>query len=89
MLCDKKCGGLCSIVKGIESKFGVKVDNYTFKKVDFMDGSLDLPEQGKFYTMAIVPGYKILADIAGDGKKLFHTPLNGKPIKENPDPNDY
>lgn len=87
--CSSKKGSLDCIVKEIENNFNVKVGNYSHKKVDFMDGSLDLPEPGMSYSMAIVPGYKILAGITGNGKRLFHTTLDGSLIKENPDISNY
>lgn len=88
--CKCKCGSsLDCVVKSIESRFSLKVDSYLYKKVDFMDGSLDLTEPGRMYPQVITPGYKILTDIAGDGKRLFHSTLDGKLIKENPDTGDY
>jgi hypothetical protein len=44
----------------------------TVEDVEWPDGALGVPEDGAFYTMAIVPGYKIT--LAHDGTEyIYHT----------------
>lgn len=45
--------------------------------VTWSDGSLGCPEEGMVYTQALVPGYRVILDIAGD-ELAFHAPESGE-----------
>lgn len=38
----------------------------TAEAVTWSDGSLGCPEEGQMYTQALVPGYRVVVDVAGE-----------------------
>ncbi len=53
--------------------------------VTWSNGSLGLPERGRMYTMALVPGFRITLSYEGT-TYAYHTNENGRNIKINPHP---
>lgn len=45
--------------------------------VTWPDGSLGCPEEGMVYTQALVPGYRVVLDVAGE-ELAFHAAENGE-----------
>ena len=45
--------------------------------VTWSDGSIGCPEEGMMYTQALVPGYRVILDIAGE-ELAFHAPESGE-----------
>lgn len=45
--------------------------------VTWSDGSIGCPEAGMMYTQALVPGYRVILDIAGE-ELAFHAPESGE-----------
>jgi hypothetical protein len=45
--------------------------------VTWSDGSLGCPEEGMMYTQALVPGYRVILDIAGE-ELAFHASQTGE-----------
>ena len=61
--------------------------------VTWGDGSIGCPEEGMMYTQALVPGYRVILDIAGE-ELAFHAPESGEffacadpiePVENSPD----
>ena len=61
--------------------------------VTWSDGSIGCPEAGMMYTQALVPGYRVILDIAGE-ELAFHAPESGEfkpcrspiePVEGSPD----
>ena len=48
----------------------------TAKGVTWSDGSLGCPEEGQMYTQALVPGYRVVLDVAGE-KIAYHASGSG------------
>ncbi len=81
--------GIDSIIKEIEKRFSLKIESYKYKKVEFGNPALELERPGEMVCEVITPGYKILAKVKDDGKKLYHSTLDGKFIRENPNITDF
>ena len=47
------------------------------ESVTWSDGSIGCPEDGMMYTQALVPGYRVVLDIAGE-ELAFHAPESGE-----------
>jgi hypothetical protein len=45
--------------------------------VTWSDGSIGCPEDGMMYTQALVPGYRVILDVAGE-ELAFHAPESGE-----------
>lgn len=45
--------------------------------VTWSDGSIGCPEEGMMYTQALVPGYRVVLDVAGE-ELAFHAPESGE-----------
>ena len=44
--------------------------------VTWSDGSIGCPEEGMMYTQTLVPGYRVILDVAGE-ELAFHAPESG------------
>ena len=49
------------------------------ERVTWRDGSLGCPQPGRMYTMALVPGYRILIQ-SGAQQLDYHASLRGQPV---------
>ena len=59
---------LVSLVDLTSAETGVQLDEIrvvTAEAVTWSDGSLGCPEDGQAYTQALVPGYRVVLDVAG------------------------
>lgn len=94
-------GGLSDeLVDGVitlaEEETGVdrsEIEVVVAEAVTWSDGSIGCPEEGMAYTQALVPGYRVILDIAGE-ELAFHAAENGEfspcrtpiaPIEGSPD----
>ena len=60
---------LVSLIELASAETGVQVDEIrvvTAETVTWSDGSLGCPEEGQMYTQALVPGYRVVLEVAGD-----------------------
>ena len=60
---------LASLIELASAEAGVQVGEIrvvTAEAVTWSDGSLGCPEEGQAYTQALVPGYRVVLDVAGD-----------------------
>ena len=60
---------LVSLVELASAETGVQageIQVVTAEAVTWSDGSLGCPEEGQAYTQALVPGYRVVLDVAGD-----------------------
>ena len=60
---------LDSVVELAARDTGIDADEIrvvTAEAVTWSDGSLGCPEEGQMYTQALVPGYRVVLDIAGE-----------------------
>ena len=60
---------LVSLVEQASAETGVpiaEIQVVTAQAVTWSDGSLGCPEEGQMYTQALVPGYRVVLDVAGE-----------------------
>ena len=60
---------LVSLMEQAATDTGVPIDEIqviTAEAVTWSDGSLGCPEEGQMYTQALVPGYRVVLDVAGE-----------------------
>jgi hypothetical protein len=70
---------LVAVVDQAASGAGVdpsEVEVMTAEAVTWSDGSLGCPEPGMSYTQALVPGYRVVVEIAGE-QLSFHSDASG------------
>lgn len=73
-------GEVAAAVTDAAARAGVDPDAITVlvaERVEWSDGSLGCPEPGMMYTQAIVPGYRVVLDAAGD--QLHYHGADGQP----------
>ena len=70
---------LVSLMEQASAETGVAIDKIrvvTAEAVTWSDGSLGCPGEGQMYTQALVPGYRVLLEIAGE-ELAFHASATG------------
>jgi hypothetical protein len=70
---------LVSLVELASTDAGVQLDEIrvvTAAAVTWSDGSLGCPEDGQMYTQALVPGYRVILDVAGE-ELAYHASETG------------
>ena len=70
---------LVSLIELASVETGVQIDEIEFvtaEAVTWSDGSLGCPEEGQAYTQALVPGYRVVLDVAGD-EVAYHASDSG------------
>lgn len=70
---------LVSLLEQASAETGVAIDEIrvvTAEAVTWSDGSLGCPEEGQMYTQALVPGYRVILDVAGE-ELAFHASHTG------------
>lgn len=73
-------GMLDGVIALAEEETGVdrsEIEVVLAEAVTWSDGSIGCPEEGMMYTQALVPGYRVILDIAGD-ELAFHAPESGE-----------
>lgn len=73
-------GMLDEVIALAEEETGVdrsEIEVVLAEAVTWSDGSIGCPEDDKVYTQALVPGYRVILDIAGD-ELAFHAPESGE-----------
>jgi hypothetical protein len=71
---------LDDVIDQASNEIGVPVDEITVvtaEEVTWSDGSIGCPEPGMVYTQALVPGYRVVLDVAGD-EINFHAAQDGE-----------
>ena len=62
-------GDLVSLIEQASAETGVQAGDIqivTAEAVTWSDGSLGCPEEGQMYTQALVPGYRVILEVAGE-----------------------
>jgi hypothetical protein len=70
---------LASLTELASTDTGVQIDEIRVvaaESVTWSDGSLGCPEEGQMYTQALVPGYRIVLDVAGE-EIVYHASETG------------
>jgi hypothetical protein len=73
-------GMLDDVIALAEEETGVdrsEIEVVLAEAVTWSDGSIGCPEEGMAYTQALVPGYRVILDIAGE-ELAFHAPESGE-----------
>jgi hypothetical protein len=73
-------GMLDEVIALAEEETGVdrsEIEVVLAEAVTWSDGSIGCPEEGMGYTQALVPGYRVILDIAGE-ELAFHAPESGE-----------
>lgn len=73
-------GMLDEVIALAEEETGVdrsEIEVVLAEAVTWSDGSIGCPEEGMMYTQALVPGYRVVLEIAGD-ELAFHAPESGE-----------
>lgn len=73
-------GMLDDVIALAEEETGVDrsdIEVVLAEAVTWSDGSLGCPEEGMVYTQALVPGYRVILDVAGE-QLAFHAPESGE-----------
>jgi hypothetical protein len=73
-------GMLDDVISLAEEETGVdrsEIEVVLAEAVTWSDGSIGCPEEGMMYTQALVPGYRVILDIAGE-QLAFHAPDSGE-----------
>jgi hypothetical protein len=73
-------GMLEDVLAVAEEETGVdrsEIEVILAEAVTWSDGSIGCPEDGMMYTQALVPGYRVLLDVAGE-ELAFHAPESGE-----------
>jgi hypothetical protein len=72
-------GMLDEVLALAEEETGVdrsEIEVVLAEAVTWSDGSIGCPEDGMMYTQALVPGYRVILDVAGE-ETAFHAPQSG------------
>jgi hypothetical protein len=70
---------LLSLIELASAATGVQADEIqivTAEAVTWSDGSLGCPVEGQMYTQALVPGYRVVLDVAGE-ETAYHASESG------------
>jgi hypothetical protein len=73
-------GMLDDVLALAEEETGVdrsEIEVVLAEAVTWSDGSIGCPEEGMMYTQALVPGYRVVLDFAGE-ELTFHAPESGE-----------
>jgi hypothetical protein len=73
-------GMLDDVIALAEEETGIdrsEIEVILAEPVTWSDGSIGCPEEGMAYTQALVPGYRVILDIAGE-ELAFHAPESGE-----------
>lgn len=73
-------GMLDEVIALAEEETGVdrsEIEVVLAEAVTWSDGSIGCPEEGMMYTQALVPGYRVVLDIAGE-RLAFHAARDGE-----------
>ena len=73
-------GMLDEVIGLAEEETGVdrsEIEVVLAEAVTWSDGSIGCPEEGMMYTQALVPGYRVILEVAGE-ELAFHAPESGE-----------
>lgn len=77
---DLPAGMLDEVIALAEEETGIdrsEIEVVLAEAVTWSDGSIGCPEEGMMYTQALVPGYRVILDIAGE-ELAFHAAESGE-----------
>lgn len=73
-------GMLDEVIALAEAEIGVdrsEIEVVLAEAVTWSDGSIGCPEEGMMYTQALVPGYRVILEVAGE-ELAFHASESGE-----------